>query len=190
MESIKRSLKRRFSAIWEDPSVLFPILGFVFTSLVGTLLHFLPDLVSNNFVYLLAPTNESVWEHLKLLFYPYLIFMAAEYFAYGKDTQGFLGAKVRGVLAGEAVIVAVHYIVSGIMGRDIMWVDIALFFVGTAVAYILPYLMIKRGVSKRYSTITAAALFIFQIVLFSVFTFMPPEIGLFLDPESGTYGIV
>ena len=189
MESLKRNLKQKFSAVFEEPRALFPILGFVFTSLAGTLLHFLPDLVQNNFVYLFAPTNESVWEHLKLLFYPYLLFMILEYFAYGRDADGFLGAKTRGVFAGEAVIVAVHYIVSGIVGADVAWVDISLFFVGTAVAYILPYLMIKRGASKRYSNLSAAVLLIFHAALFSVFTFMPPEIGLFMDPESGGFGI-
>lgn len=188
MENVKRNLKERFERIINEPRLLFPLLGFVFVSLLGTLLHFLPDLTKNNFIRLFCPTNESVWEHLKLLFYPYLIFCAAEYFAYGKYTRGFLGAKVRGVLVGEGVIVAAHYIISGILGRDVMWIDITLFFVGAAIAYILPYLMIKRGVSKRYSTPIAVGLIIISIVLFSVFTFYAPNIGLFFDPESGTYG--
>ena len=61
MENIKRNLKERIFMIWKNPYMLFPIFGFVFTSLAGTLLHFLPDVVSNNFVYLLSPSNESVW---------------------------------------------------------------------------------------------------------------------------------
>jgi hypothetical protein len=189
VENIKRSLKERIFAIWDDPVSIFSIFGFVFTSLVGTLLHFLPDVYENNFIYLIAPTNESVWEHLKLIFYPYLVFMIAEYFAYGRDTRGFLGAKLRGVLAGEAVIVFVHYIVSGIVGRDVMWVDIMLFFVGTLVAYLLPFILIKRDMTDKYSASVAAAAFVFHIILFSVFTFMPLEIGLFIDPQNGSYGI-
>ena len=188
MENVKRRLIERFKKLINEPHLLFPVLGFIFVSLLGTLLHFLPDLAENNLIRLFCPTNESVWEHLKLLFYPYLIFCAAEYFAYGKYTRGFLGAKVRGVLAGEGVIVAVHYTVSGIIGRDIMWIDVTLFFVGAAIAYILPYLMIKRGVAKRYSTVSAVAIITVFVVLFSVFTFFVPKIGLFFDPESGTYG--
>ena len=188
MENIKRTVKERFKKIINEPRLLFPVLGFIFVSLLGTLLHFLPDLTASNLIRLFCPVNESVWEHLKLLFYPYLIFTAAEYFAYGKQTRGFLGAKVRGVLLGEGAIVAVHYTVSGIIGRDIMWVDVTLFFLGAAIAYFLPYLMIKRGVSKRYSTPTAVAIIILSALLFSVFTFYPPKIGLFFDPENGTYG--
>ena len=189
MESIKRNLKQRIFAIWDDPCAIFSIFGFVFTSLAGTLLHFLPDVAQNNFVYLFSPTNESIWEHLKLLFYPYLIFMVAEYFAYGKETNGFLGAKLRGVLSGEALIVGIYYIYSGILGRNIPAVDISLFFVGTAAAYLIPYLMIKRGKTKDFSARNAALVFILQILLFSIFTFMPPELGLFIDPETQRYGI-
>ncbi len=189
MEAVKRKIKGRFSELCEDPCQLFSLFGFVFVGLAGTLLHFLPDVAAGNLVYLIAPTNESIWEHLKLLFYPYLIFMAAEYFAYGKETRGFFGAKLRGVLLGEAGIVGIYYIYSGILGKNLAWVDISLFFVGCAIAYIIPYLLIKRGKSKDFSARSAALIFILQILLFSIFTFMPPEIGIFIDPVSGMAGI-
>ncbi|MBR2465477.1 MAG: hypothetical protein IKB38_00880 [Clostridia bacterium] len=189
MEKAIKSLKERVFAIWDDPCAIFSVFGFVFTSLAGTLLHFLPDVADNTLVRLIAPVNESVWEHLKLIFYPYLIFMIAEYFAYGKETRGFLGAKIRGILLGEGVIVTVHYLVSGVIGKDVAWVDITLFFVGTLVAYLLPYLMIKRGKADEFSGAKAAAIFILHIVLFSVFTFMTPKLGIFLDPQTLTYGI-
>ncbi len=189
MERIKKQLKDRFSEIWADPCGVFTLFGFVFTSLCGTLLHFLPDLVQNNFIYLFAPVNESIWEHLKLLFYPALIFMPAEYFAYGKDTAGFISAKLRGILAGMAVIVGVHYLYSGIIGHNISWIDISLFFVGAATAYILPYLAIKRGKSREFSTRGGALGFVFIILLFTIFTFYTPKLGIFIDPQTGTYGI-
>lgn len=189
MEKIKRNIKETLIRIWDDPCALFSIFGFVFTSLAGTLLHFLPDLVENNFVYLFAPTNESVWEHLKLLFYPYLVFMTAEYFAYGKYREGFLGAKLRGVLVGNALIVLVHYLYTGIVGTASSALDIALFFIGTAVAYALPYVLIKRGAAKNYSATMALVGFLLVILTFSVFTFVTPKLAIFLDMESGTWGI-
>ena len=189
MESIKKNFKQRLRALWDDPCALFSVLGFAFVSLTGTLLHFLPDLVENTFVYLIAPTNESVFEHLKLLFYPYVAFMAVEYLAYGKETRGFLGAKLRGVLLGMTFIVGAHYVFSGIIGRNVSAIDISLFFVGTALAYAVPFLMIKRGKSKEFSAVSSAAVFISIAALFSIFTFMPPNLGIFVDPQTGTVGI-
>lgn len=189
MENIKRNLKKRLADIWNEPRIVFPIFGFAFTSLAGTLLHFLPDIIKSDLIYLIAPTNESIFEHLKLLFYPYLLFTAVEYAAYGKDVRGFMGAKLRGVLLGEAFIVGAHYIYSGILGRRISAIDISLFFIAAAIAYIVPCLLLRRASSARYSAATAVAAFILIIAFFTVFTFLPLHIGIFADPMTGTYGI-
>ena len=48
--------------------------GFIFTGVVGTLLHFFFDWTGKNvIVALFSAVNESIWEHLKLLFYPTVI---------------------------------------------------------------------------------------------------------------------
>ena len=48
--------------------------GLVFTLAVlgGAALHFLYDVWPNPLTAVLAPVNESVWEHLKLLYWPML----------------------------------------------------------------------------------------------------------------------
>jgi len=49
------------------------IWGFLFMSVIGTLLHFVYEWSGNNsIVRLFAPWNESTWEHMKLLFFPML----------------------------------------------------------------------------------------------------------------------
>ena len=40
--------------------------------LAGSALHFLYDLWPNPLTAVFAPVNESVWEHLKLLYWPFL----------------------------------------------------------------------------------------------------------------------
>ena len=47
-------------------------LAFLLTALAGTALHFAYDWCLSPLVGLFAPVNESVWEHLKLLFWPFL----------------------------------------------------------------------------------------------------------------------
>ena len=43
------------------------------TALIGTGWHFLYDWLPFQLVGMVAPVNESVWEHLKLLFWPFLL---------------------------------------------------------------------------------------------------------------------
>ena len=62
--------------------------GLVFTLAVlgGAALHFLYDVWPNPLTAVLAPVNESVWEHLKLLYWPFLA--AAFVLARGADDAG------------------------------------------------------------------------------------------------------
>lgn len=62
--------------------------GLVFTLAVlgGAALHFLYDVWPNPLTAVLAPVNESVWEHLKLLYWPFLA--AAFVLARGVDDAG------------------------------------------------------------------------------------------------------
>ncbi len=50
-------------------------LGILFTAALGSFGHFAYDLSKENIlVALFCPVNESTWEHLKLLFFPFLLF--------------------------------------------------------------------------------------------------------------------
>ena len=63
--------------------------GFLFTVGVGTLLHFVYEWSGK--MVLVAPfsnVNESTWEHMKLLFYPALLFAVIESFFF-KDKKDF-----------------------------------------------------------------------------------------------------
>ena len=69
---------------------VFQMGGFLFTAVTGTLLHFLFDLTGGNgVVALFSAVNESIWEHMKLIFYPMAVFSFAEYFAWGREVESF-----------------------------------------------------------------------------------------------------
>ena len=50
---------------------LWQLAGFIFTGVAGVLLHFLFEWTGKSiFVAPFAAVNESIWEHMKLLFVP------------------------------------------------------------------------------------------------------------------------
>ena len=60
---------------------IFLIIGAVFTIITGTLLHFVYEWSGESlFVGIFSPINESVWEHLKLLFFPMSVWILIGYF--------------------------------------------------------------------------------------------------------------
>ncbi len=54
---------------------LWQHMGFGAVSLGGTLLHFLYDRTDSPLCALISGVNESIWEHMKLLFFPMLVFL-------------------------------------------------------------------------------------------------------------------
>ena len=163
--------------------------GFLFTAVVGTLLHFLFDWTGGNVVAaLFSGVNESIWEHLKLLFYPMLAFAVGEYWNWGKQIDGFWCIKLIGVFLGLGLIVVVYYTYTGMLGIKADWLNIALFFLAAGIAYWVETKLFQRGFSCPTGKKLAVLLICLLAVIFTVFTFWTPQIPLFRDPVTGTYG--
>jgi Na+/H+-dicarboxylate symporter len=105
------------------------ITGFIITILLGTLLHFTYDWSGQSPIAgALSPVNESVWEHLKMLIVPMLLFGIAEYFAYGDRQKNLIPVRFLSILVGIASILVLFYTYSGITGQHVPWLDIAILF--------------------------------------------------------------
>ena len=89
--------------------LLWQLMGFAVTSLGGTLLHFLYEWLGE--AVWIAPfsgVNESTWEHMKLLFWPMLIFAVIESFFF-EEREDFWCVKMRGILLGLILIPIIFY---------------------------------------------------------------------------------
>ena len=158
--------------------------GAVFTLVLGTLLHFTYEWFGKNpAMGLFSAVSESTWEHLKLLFVPMLVFGIAEYFLYGRSLPDFIAVRTVSIVFGMFLIVAVFYTYSGILGKNIMAADIATFFVGVIGAYVLSHKLLENGaLSGRTAQAISVLVLAGLIGAFAVFTFFPPEFGMFRNP--------
>ena len=124
---------------------LWQLIGFAITALGGTLLHFLYEL-TNKAVWV-APfsgVNESTWEHMKLLFWPMFIFAIIQSFFF-KGYENFWCAKLYGTLLGLAAIPVFFYTYNGVIGKSPDWINITIFFVSAALAYVCEAKWLKNG---------------------------------------------
>lgn len=75
------------------PRQSFPYM--IVTMILGTLNHFLYDWSGKNpVIALFTPVNESVWEHMKLLFFPFLLLSLIEYIIRRPDRARFFGSRL------------------------------------------------------------------------------------------------
>ena len=167
---------------------LWQLMGFAVTAFAGTLLHFLFDFTGESL--LAAPfsgVNESTWEHMKLMFWPTFIFAIIQSF-YFRERKNFWCVKLKGTLTALALIPVLFYTYNGVIGKSPDWINITIFFISAAAAYIYEFRLFKK-VDADCRPKVAIAIFCLLALLFVIFTFATPEIGIFKDPISGTYGI-
>ena len=170
-------------------SVLWQAAGFAFTTFTGTLLHFLYDWTGGNI--LVSPfsgVNESTWEHMKLLFWPLVLWALFQYPCF-RQQKNYWCAKLASALLGLTLIPVLFYTYNGALGLSPDWVNIAIFYVCAAAVFLLERWLFQQEPSGCSHPRIAAAIVCVLGILFVIFTFFPPEIPLFRDPLTGTYGI-
>ena len=164
--------------------------GLTFTAVLGTLLHFLFDLTEKSL--LVAPfsaVNESTWEHMKILFFPMLFFAVLQSVFFAKACKGFWKVKCVGITLGVALIPTLFYTYNGAFGRSPDWLNVLFFFISAGVAYFAEYMLFSRTQVCDEFTFLPIFIIFLTTLGFVVFTFYPPNIPLFQDPISSTYGI-
>ncbi len=177
------------------------IAGILFTAILGTLSHFAYEWSGNNqLVGWITPVNESVWEHMKLLFFP-MVFYGIFALPRLKNTfpcitYGYLW----GILGGTLAIPVLYYTYSGILGTNNTVIDILIFylcvFLGFAITYILSpcrpcpcgkdykfYKQFLKFSKKLKNPLLPVILVLVLGVCFLLFTKSAPKLGIFLPPN-------
>lgn len=159
----------------------FCIAGGIFTSIVGTVAHFVYEWSGNNFlVGLFFPVNESTWEHMKLLFFPMLVFALLGGKWVEKKIPCIYDAMFGGILTGLAAIPVLFYTYSGILGFYVDWLNITLYYISVLAAYGMVY-QLAGACKERNGKLLRYSMYLL-IVAFLFFTVYPPQIGLFANP--------
>lgn len=155
--------------------------GFLFTAAAGTLLHFVYDWSGQNCVVgIFAPVNQSVWEHLKLLYWPMSLFGIVEYRQGGYLYDNFLMGKAMGVLGGMLAIVVIYYTYTGILGRNSRMLDVLSFYIGAALGFIFTRNILSDGfLIFGGNEVLGASLLVITALFFMMFTYSPPALGIF-----------
>ena len=148
----------------------FYIFSSLFSTLLGTLLHFTYDLSNNNiFIANFSSINESTWEHLKLVFFPLLITTIIGYFYIGKNYTNFLFSQTIGILTSISFIIIFFYTYTGVFGINIALIDILSFIIaillGNFISYKLLGSFFTLNKKNKYIYIIFLISFIYYIYL-------------------------
>jgi hypothetical protein len=149
-------------------------------------------------VALIAAVNESIWEHLKMSFWPGLLFAGFQYLFVGKRIPNYGFGKLVGLIV-TAILSAASFIVYLAIERasgnfapnDLVTISSSMLSVclGQAACYRVLTAASMPTIVARFSSLG----YLLLILAFSSFTYFPPKLYLFEQHHHylpiGQYGI-
>lgn len=162
----------------------YSITGVILVSIVGTVAHFIYDWTGQNpIIGLITAVNESTWEHMKLLFFPMLLFSIFTCIKLRKRVPAAPSAILIAVLIGTALIPILFYTYTGILGFMVTAANLSIYYVSVITSFTIFYLVSSRCKLEEVSIIMYLIITIF-ICMFFLFTYDPPNLGIFIDPTA------
>jgi hypothetical protein len=176
---------RRAAALWAS-------LGFVVIFFVGSALHFTFELSGyQTWVAVVSAVNESTWEHLKMFYFPAVVFALVQHAWLRDKVHNYWYGVGVGILTVPVVISVSFYTYLGILlprtGKGTLALDIGTAVLAVAVAQVATYRVWvaepRPVAARRVVGVLNAAL----LVAMLTFTFLPPRVFLFEDFYGYTY---
>lgn len=165
------------------------ILGFLFITTAGTLLHFVYEWSGRRkWVALFGAVNESTWEHMKIAAIPALVWPVLEIPLFGNQPN-WIPAKLAAVVTILLAIPFIFYSYTSLTRKSILALDIGLFVVSVGLGQWVSVLVMKSAPVPAWVT---SVCFVLLVVLFAaclLLTLKPIRIFLFRDPVTGKYGL-
>lgn len=159
------------------------LISYIIAGILGAVFHFVYEFTGNNpFIGLFFPINESTFEHLKLIFFPIIIVSVFEYYCLNVQSENYIATKFLSAIIGMISTIVLFYTYIGVYGKNVDAVNIAIYYIAMAIAYIFSYFSIKNNRSFYFSERTYFILFCITTLLFMYFTVNPPSIPLFISP--------
>lgn len=152
-------------------------------AILGSLNHFLYDWTGgSSLAALFCPINESPWEHLKLLFFPFLFLTLGTAALRRFRDRRFFYCRFLGVVCGMAFILVSFYTYTGIWGTHVLILDLLIFFLSVVLSFSAARIFF-RALKQIPSANMIFTLWGAGIFFFFVFTCFPPGIPLFFPYE-------
>jgi len=157
--------------------------GWVVTGLLGPLLHFVYGWSGNHAaVAAFAAVNESIWEHMKILFWPLVLWTAVELATFARHYRNFLAGKAVAIAVAVALVPVLYYTYAGAWGKTLAAADIAIYYIAAAAAAWITCTLVPRGrLTGIWKQVLGVVVLAVLGLLFIFFSYRQPDIALFRE---------
>ena len=166
------------------------VLIIILTFLLSFPLHFVYDKFPCFFTSIIAPVNESIWEHMKIIYTSILLSSIIEFFIYKKKkiyTNNFLISIPISSIIGICFYLTIYSIINLFISHNFI-VAISLMFVTYVFSNIISYIILNEKDIPNQKEL-GISLILISYIIFTHLTYYPPNISLFTDPITNKCGL-
>ncbi len=162
----------------------------IFIFLIGFIIHNLYEWCPNIVTLILSPVNESVFEHMKMIYTSYIIWIIIKYFIlkkYNIKENNFLLKELLTFLFNITLFLTIYWPIYSKFGEN-MLVTLTIYLISIIISQILNYFIEFKKDSNVLNIISLIVIFL--IYAFTTYlTYNPPICKFFLDPTNNSYGL-
>lgn len=165
------------------------ILGIVIAFLLTFPLHFLYDKLPCFITSIIAPVNESIWEHMKILFGSILISgIVQKIIVKNKklNINNLCISNFTAALLSIPIFLVMFMPVYNTIGENLV-ITIIIMFIAIIISEIISYFIMKKEDLKLENMAIVFTIVVY--IIFGLLTYFTPQHELFLDPTNLIYGI-
>ena len=167
------------------------IIGFFAIFILTVIFHFLYEFLPNPIFSILFPVNESIWEHMKLLYSGILFWGIIEYFLvkkYSLKENNFFFNLFICMISSIVIYLIVYLPLYNVFGEN-MIISISLLVIVIILEQVLSYFLAKTKDNKILLNKGAIFFIVLGYILFLYLTYNPPRNYIFFDILNNKYGI-
>lgn len=166
-------------------------IGVIVIFLLTILYHFLYDWLPNPVFSVFFPVNESIWEHMKLLYSGIFTWGVIEYFILRKkgiSYRNFFSTLFLEMVTSIMIYLIMYLPLYNVFGEN-MVISIGLLIVVIILEEIFSYYLFSYSKENRILNRISILFIVLGFVVFLCFTYDPPKNYIFYDIVSNKYGI-
>ena len=166
------------------------ILKIILIHILFIVLHFMYDFVPGGITAIFCGINESIYQHMKIGFFAYILFAIIEYGLTKKTIPEFIQFIFPRLFSAAflpLIMIVFYYVGPLFFGRiesvflDVLFANVVL--MATSFTTLVVEEQIERSsISKLFKFVTVV-IFILSLIQFIMFTFKLPWLDLFEDPS-------
>ncbi len=167
----------------------FIIINIFLTFIIGFFVHYIYSWIPN-VVTSIFPVNESLYEHIKLIYLSSIISSTILYFIFKKKDY-IINNYLFGIIVSTIFNIIIFYLVYLPLYNaygSIMIMTLIIYFITICLSNYLYYLIIEMNNSHKLNIISFFMIFIILFIL-TYLTYNPPKIPFFYDTINKYYGI-